>query len=597
MPRHASEEEYREFLSGYSKGIRKTVRGHLQKRRHFVDAYPDLKDWLDAPLAERVGLVPDGDSGWERVRRGSGAGKSYYDARPYLYFLVLSGRLRLDLEWLVAARHIQVWRYLQYNGTYAIIEDMVEEAMNLGYSWNAAHSGLWWTLSRLYLHTGEASLESIGRDEIEAFEETPRSFSGRPDLKLFYSSQEEYRAAQKDHLGHLYMLGVVLYHRGQTSILPRSTRSKPAAQPALNRPRMEAAVERYVAVRSLDVRPKTAQEIGRGLRLFVSWVSEAYPEVQSFAAVDREIVLEYMEMLAETSSAATGRLLSPASRSRMLSSLSAFVRDTAEWGWPDVPGRPLLSPADYPKGVRRVPRYIPEDELYTLMEAIRGLECPYQRTALLIARWSGTRRSEIERLGYDCLDSYPDGTPRLRIPAGKTGRERVVPLNEEAAEAIRELQTISKPGRGLPDPVTDEITRYLFTNYGKPFSRHYLFEEPLRRVCAELGLLTPDGKHRVTAHRFRHTLGTQLAERGAKLHTIMSILGHESPQMSMVYARISDETVRKDYDLVLGPGAVIAGPGAEALRSGELPDSTVDWLKPNFFKTELELGHGLRLPQ
>lgn len=597
VPRHASEEEYREFLSGYSKGNRKTVRGHLQKRRHFADAYPDLEDWFAAPLAERIGLVPDGEDGWTRIRRGPGAGKPYYLMRPYLYFLVLRGYLKLDLGWLIAARHLNVWRYLKHNGVYARIEKLVEEALDLGYAWNAAHSSLWWTLSRLYLHTGDASLQSIGRGEIERFEEALRSFSGCPEKEPFYGSQEEYRAAEKEHLGQLYLLGVVLYHRGQTSVLPRSTRSKPAARPALGKPRMETAAERYVAARSVDVRPKTAREIERGLRSFIRWASETCPEVGSFAEVDREMVLKYMEMLAQTPSAMTGRPLSPTSRSRMLGSLSAFFRDTAEWGWTDVPGRPLLSPGDYPEGVRRVPRYIPEAELSRLMEAIRSLECPYQRAALLVARWSGARRDEIRRLEYDCLGSYPDGTPRLRIPAGKTGRERVVPLSEEAAEAIRELQAVSKPGRGMPDPVTGEVTRYLFTNYGRPFSRHYLFEAPLERICTGLGLLTPDGKREITAHRFRHTLGTQLAERGANLHTIMSILGHESPQMSMVYARISDATVKRDYEAVLGPGAVLAGPSAEALRSGELSEDTVEWLKTNFFKTELELGHCLRLPQ
>jgi hypothetical protein len=92
-------------------------------------------------------------------------------------------------------------------------------------------------------------------------------------------------------------------------------------------------------------------------------------------------------------------------------------------------------------------------------------------------------------------------------------------------------------------------------------------------------------------------VGTQLAERGAKLHTIMQVLGHSSASMSMVYARISDREVLRDYQAVLGPGAVLAGPSAEILRSGGLSPEAVDWLKTNFFKTELELGHCLRLPQ
>ena len=80
------------------------------------------------------------------------------------------------------------------------------------------------------------------------------------------------------------------------------------------------------------------------------------------------------------------------------------------------------------------------------------------------------------------------------------------------------------------------------------------------------------------------------------MRTIMNVLGHTSPQMSMRYAQISDREVLKDYQAVLGPGATIAGPFAETLKVGSLLPSYIDWLKSNFFKTELELGHCLRLP-
>ena len=141
------------------------------------------------------------------------------------------------------------------------------------------------------------------------------------------------------------------------------------------------------------------------------------------------------------------------------------------------------------------------------------------------------------------------------------------------------------------------VTRRLFVRYGKMFSVSYLFDTALAQACTAAGLVGPDGHHTVTAHRFRHTVGTQLAERGARLHTIMTVLGHSDPGMSMVYAQISDREVLRDYRAVLGPGATIAGPLAAQLRAGELPSSAVDWLKSNFFKTELELGHCLRLPR
>jgi hypothetical protein len=102
-------------------------------------------------------------------------------------------------------------------------------------------------------------------------------------------------------------------------------------------------------------------------------------------------------------------------------------------------------------------------------------------------------------------------------------------------------------------------------------------------------------KPMITAHRFRHTVGTELAEGGARLHTIMKMLGHTSTEMTLVYAHISDKPMAEDYQKVLGPGAELAGPLAEQLRAGVLPEESVEWLKTNFFKTELEPGHCLRL--
>src|ERR1700730_16259479 len=87
----------------------------------------------------------------------------------------------------------------------------------------------------------------------------------------------------------------------------------------------------------------------------------------------------------------------------------------------------------------------------------------------------------------------------------------------------------------------------LFMRIGKLYSDTYLFGSALRLACETAGLVTKQGKPTVTAHRFRHTVGTQLAEKGARLHTIMKVLGHTSASMSMVYSQISDREVLKDY--------------------------------------------------
>lgn len=114
-----------------------------------------------------------------------------------------------------------------------------------------------------------------------------------------------------------------------------------------------------------------------------------------------------------------------------------------------------------------------------------------QRCALLVARWSGARRTEIRKLQLDCLDAYPDGTPRLRLAAGKALKERTVPLHEEAAEAIRELVALrqAQHDRGIHDPDLGRPVRYLFLRNGRLAGPNYLFANPLRAICQELGIL------------------------------------------------------------------------------------------------------------
>jgi integrase len=203
--------------------------------------------------------------------------------------------------------------------------------------------------------------------------------------------------------------------------------------------------------------------------------------------------------------------------------INAFFRYGLNAEWDDMPARPPLSTADVPRDVHKVPRYIPKHELEPLTERIRALECPQQRCALLIARWSGARRAEIRKLHLDCLDTYPDGTHRIRLASGKSRKERIVPIHPEAAAAIEEVVAIRRRqvDRAVFDPELGRPVRRLFVHNGRLASPDYLFTFPLRRVCTEVGLLRDDGKAAVHAHRFRHTLGTELAGKGAKTLTIM----------------------------------------------------------------------------
>jgi hypothetical protein len=114
-----------------------------------------------------------------------------------------------------------------------------------------------------------------------------------------------------------------------------------------------------------------------------------------------------------------------------LSSLSVFFHDTTAWGWEEAPRRPLIGARDLPKRPQRVPRDIPADQLDRLMGAVRRLACPYQRTALIVARWKRRRDGRVrssDTAGWSSASNSCCRTSGSRWPRGmKTaaGRHQV----------------------------------------------------------------------------------------------------------------------------------------------------------------------------
>jgi len=596
-PGHCPEGEYVSFVRGQD--INRHYRNaKLRRYRHFMAAWPDMADWLDAPLMERVGRLPG------EPDKAPSYPVSFY-ARPYLLFLALRGYIALDYAWMFGAGQIRVTDAAEWMGIDLGTSALIEEAVALGYNRRSLTQAMNWTVGRIALHAGVLHVDDIAEDHILEVLEAVRLFSEREDLHFFYPSVELYREnASKQWVTHLHQLQVVLFHRGQIATQPR--KHMPSWKPPMVMPpRMLAVAQKWLAARKLTDAPATVAKLELAVRVFGDWLGEHHPEITTFAEVTRDHCLAWIQHITETPTAKTGKPLGVVSRIQRISGLSQFFRDTAAWRYVDVPGHTLIGPGDAPKDTQRVPRFIPDHELDRLMPVINEIGCPFQRAALLVARWSGARRDEIRRLPVDCLDRYPDGTPRLRLPGRKTYKERTVPLHEDAAEALRKSIDLRKdaPERPFTDDRTGEQIRYLFMRHGKLLSTYYLFETSIDDACQAAGLTRPGGKKNgpgvrgtISAHRFRHTVGTQLAERGTKLHTIMKVLGHSSVSMALVYAQISDQEVLRDYKSVLAPGAVLAGPAAMDIKSGTLPDEAVDWLKSNFFKTELELGHCLRLP-
>ncbi|WP_327248990.1 hypothetical protein [Streptomyces sp. NBC_01320] len=229
----------------------------------------------------------------------------------------------------------------------------------------------------------------------------------------FYPSAEQfYEGPAKCWITHLHQLEVVLFHRGQVSVQPRKL--MPSWKPPLALPpRMQAVAEKWLAARRLTGAPSTVEKLELAVRVFGQWLGEQDPGITTLADVTRRHCLDWIGHIAEAPAPTTGKPLGAMSRIQRISGLLQFFRDTALWQYDDVPGHTLIGAGDAPKYPQKVPRFIPEQDLDRLMPAIDAIACPFQRAALLVARWSGARRTEIQRLPLACLDRYPDGTARL----------------------------------------------------------------------------------------------------------------------------------------------------------------------------------------
>ncbi|MEU7769797.1 tyrosine-type recombinase/integrase [Micromonospora taraxaci] len=602
QPRHCPAGEYEAFIAGSTLSEDRKIRlGRWHAR--FVRYFPDLRDWFDQPLRQRLGWR---NKDTQTRRQGPGedfditVGWVNYNARDYLIYLALTGRLRLDWGWLLGIGVIRPWWIADHLGLplTAQIDQLRTQVIALGHSPDSSTFRVSWTVIRLLLHRGDPDLQAVTADDVEDLRATIRTLEQVPGIEQVLRPGK--LTTFKNAWGtSVFRTGLALFHTGITDRPPpRLARKSPP--PLSRQPRIAAVMDRYMIERALIVRPETMSSTRQGLRRLADWIAEERPAVQSLAELARTDLLDFMTWLRrQRKIKQPDQPLSDAYRRGIISEVTVFLRYGAHAEWPDMPTRPVLTRMDVPRGIQRVPRYIPEHQLEPVMIAIRALECPLQRCALLIARWSGARRGEIRRLHLDCLDTYPDGTPRLRLAAGKSLKERTVPLHSEAAEAISRVVALrsAHADRGIYDRDIGKTVRYLFLHNGRLADSDYLFAVPLGRICDQLGILNADGKAAIHPHRFRHTLGTQLAEKGARTQTIMKILGHLSAGMSMTYSHISDPVVLADYQAVLQPGAAIAGPLADTLRRGQLDQTALDWLKTNFYKTELELGRCLRLPQ
>jgi hypothetical protein len=201
-----------------------------------------------------------------------------------------------------------------------------------------------------------------------------------------------------------------------------------------------------------------------------------------------------------------------------------------------------------------VPRFLPDAVLFPFLQAVDRSDDPYLRSFVYLAYECGLRREEILSLELDCILNIDGAPAALRVPPCKMKRERYVPLHREAKviTAVDVLVEARGQCRPLPHPRYDGTPRdFLFVRKGHRVGVTSISQTIHELVRAE-GIVDEHGRFaHVTPHRFRHTRATELVNANMSLPALMRFLGHVTPTMTLRYAHVFSDTVRREYEAAL----------------------------------------------
>lgn len=188
-----------------------------------------------------------------------------------------------------------------------------------------------------------------------------------------------------------------------------------------------------------------------------------------------------------------------------------------------------------PKLPRRLPDFLPVDEVFVLMDS-KFPEDPIglrDRAILEVLYGGGLRVSEVVGLDLHHVD-LEVGEARV---VGKGRKERIVPLGSKAICALRAYLAVR------PSLCRGPTNRSLFLNWRGGRLSVRSVGRLLERAVLRAGL-----SRRVHPHTLRHSFATHVLDGGADLRDIQELLGHARLSTTQRYTHVTLARLREVYD-------------------------------------------------
>ena len=255
------------------------------------------------------------------------------------------------------------------------------------------------------------------------------------------------------------------------------------------------------------------------LRAYAAWLHAAASNLQQ---ASRTQLRAYLAVRVDAGAR-------PRTSARTLSSLRRFYRHLVREG---IVSEDPTAQVDSPTPVRTLPKSLTEAQVETLLQAPDtstplGLR---DRAMLETLYATGLRVSEL--VGLTLLQlSTSQGVVRV---IGKGGKERLVPLGEEA---LAWLATYLVEGRA--QLIKKNVTDALFpTTRGGAMTRQ-AFWHNIKRHAKSAGI-----EKNLSPHTLRHAFATHLLNHGADLRVVQMLLGHADLSTTQIYTQVARERLK-----------------------------------------------------
>jgi hypothetical protein len=412
-------------------------------------------------------------------------------------------------------------------------------------------------LGLLFLNRRQPYLEGLSRAYLQEMYDTTAS--------------PNHRAAIRRLAYALFVLKIIPYPIAQYEAQPYI--SKPGMTDGIH-PDWVAWCQRWRETTTYQ--PDTARAYYRTLLQVGRWLAARHPQVTSPAGWTQELALEYIAMVDDMrvgdwtyayQSAQIGQPLTPAAKANFITVIRAFLRHGQEWGWFTLqlnPAHCLAVPRTILAKIGPAPRVIADDIwakimwaglnltvddlLFATARAGEGPAYPIEMVRAVAITWlfSGLRMNEIRRLRVGCIrrQVHPETGHTvclLTVPVNKTGSEYSKPVDTLIGQTIAAWEQVRPAAPALPDRKTGENVPLLFTYRAVPLGRQFINETLIPTLCGKAGVALEDGRGRITSHRARATIATQLynAKEGMSLTELQTWLGHRVPESTQHYVSIT----------------------------------------------------------